>query len=380
MTEFLYGTPGSDNLSAYYSGDYVIFGLAGADVLRGGNGNDRLFGGRGPDTLYATSGVDYLLGGPGNDTYVIQGPFQTGAVFQIIEEQDAGTDLIKINAVLVTFYMPDNVERVEVNSTVSFFWGNEAGNLIDARKVVAPMSIFGLEGNDTIYGGSSWDLIDGGPGADEMIGGAGIDTYYVDNRHDVVTEDPANTDSDQVISTVSYRLGAGVESLALLGSARAAVGNELDNILNGNGQNNVLRGLDGVDYLTGRNGNDRLVGGAGDDLLLGGRGSDILYGSGGQDIFVFLSYLDTGTTASTADDIRDFEPGDVIDLTAVDADTTTPGEQLFSFVGHSGFSGTAGELRYGGGFLRGDLDGDGKADFFIKVDGSLFDIENGLLI
>jgi len=49
------------------------------------------------------------------------------------------------------------------------------------------------------------------------------------------------------------------------------------------------------------------------------------------------------------------------------------GDQGFSFVGTNAFSHTAGELRYeeisGSTFISGDTNGDGIADFMIKLDG-----------
>ena len=41
--------------------------------------------------------------------------------------------------------------------------------------------------------------------------------------------------------------------------------------------------------------------------------------------------------------------------------------QAFDFIEADAFSGTAGELRYASGVVRGDVDGDGTADFAIEV-------------
>jgi serralysin len=57
---------------------------------------------------------------------------------------------------------------------------------------------------------------------------------------------------------------------------------------------------------------------------------------------------DTGLTAATADRISDFDrpDGDVIDLSAIDADVYAAGNQAFTFIGTNASSGTPGELRY----------------------------------
>ncbi|MBU2957926.1 cellulase family glycosylhydrolase [Paracoccus sp. 1_MG-2023] len=78
--------------------------------------------------------------------------------------------------------------------------------------------------------------------------------------------------------------------------------------------------------ITGTNGNDRLQGGDGDDVLSGGGGQDTLTGGAGADSFVF-------DRAGMWHNIRDWEDGDVIDLSAIDADTTSAGQQDFDFIG-----------------------------------------------
>ncbi|HMC92055.1 MAG TPA: RTX toxin, partial [Allosphingosinicella sp.] len=59
------------------------------------------------------------------------------------------------------------------------------------------------------------------------------------------------------------------------------------------------------------------------------------------------------------------------DLHLIDADTTTAGDQAFSFIGANAFGNHAGELRaeFANGVwtVQGDVDGDGNADFTILV-------------
>jgi Ca2+-binding RTX toxin-like protein len=379
MVERIVGTNAAETLRAFGSSDHVMFGRGGSDNLYGGSGNDRLLGGRGGDTLYSSSGQDILLGGAGNDTYVLQA--SAGGFLTIIQEEpNNGYDLIRIQTYLVTFSIPENVEAVELNANVDFFWGNEVGNLIDASSRSSGMSIDGLGGRDKILGTRSHDLIDGGKGADRMEGGTGYDTYRVDNVKDRVIEDPARNEYDTVISTVSYHIPKGVEYLGLAGNATRATGNGADNSLVGNARANTLDGRGGDDYLVGGAGRDALLGGAGDDLLIGGRGADRLTGGGGADVFVFLTAKETGSTRKTADVIRDLGSGDRIDLSAVDAASNRSNEQSFDFIGAAGFGKSAGELRYDGRFLIGDRDGDGSGDFYIKVTGGLSQVEDALIV
>ena len=127
--------------------------------------------------------------------------------------------------------------------------------------------------------------------------------------------------------------------------------------------------------LSGLAGNDTLYGNGGNDTLIGGVGTDHMTGGSGNDMFVFADGDFGGTTASTADEIVDFTGGqDKIDLSAVDANSLLGGDQAFAFIGTAAFCDTAGELRYeqisGNTYLTGDTNGDGIADFMIKVDGS----------
>lgn len=137
---------------------------------------------------------------------------------------------------------------------------------------------------NTLTGGSGNDVLDGKAGADKMSGGAGNDTYYVDNKGDVVVE-PASQGTDEVHASVTFTLSSNVEELYLRSDADIdGTGNASANILFGNSGNNDLYGLAGDDRLEGRGGDDRLVGGAGDDTLAGGEGHDrFVFGKGSGD-------------------------------------------------------------------------------------------------
>ena len=188
------------------------------------------------------------------------------------------------------------------------------------------LSTFG--GADLVKGRAGYDWLDGGTGNDTLFGGTG---------------------DDQLIG------GAGRDHL------RGGAGND------------TLYG----DY-GGTSGTDTLVGGAGDDLLIGGARADRLTGGAGADHFAFYASSESAGTAR--DLITDFHhaQGDWIDL-AFDADTGTAGVQSFadvgSLIGHHGFDGTAGEVRYH--YLArldvtrvlADTTGDGNADFALDLAG-----------
>jgi Ca2+-binding RTX toxin-like protein len=116
--------------------------------------------------------------------------------------------------------------------------------------------INGGAGADSLTGNAGNDLLNGGTGADSLKGGAGDDSYIVDDKGDKVTE-TGNQGTDQVLASISYKLGKNVENLTLTGSDNLnASGNELANQLIGNSGDNILDGGKGVDRYRGGGGND----------------------------------------------------------------------------------------------------------------------------
>jgi Ca2+-binding RTX toxin-like protein len=145
--------------------------------------------------------------------------------------------------------------------------------------------------------------------------------------------------------------------------------------------NDRVFGLGGNDTIDARAGNDRVYGGAGDDtlagnsgrdLLVGGLGKDLLNGGAHADVFDFNALAESvvGALRDVVTFVR--TEGDKIDLSTIDADTDgTAGNQVFKWIGSKAFSGVDGQLRFAGGILQGDSNGDRRADFEIQVRGSL---------
>lgn len=281
--------------------------------------------------------------------------------------------------------------------------------LTAARSVA--VTITGSAGADKLYAsGTSASIVDAGAGDDVIFGntafnqtlkgGAGNDVFYVRNATTTVVEN-ASEGIDMVRTYVDHTLDANVENLFLEQGGLTGAGNALNNsIVGSNGAdiaygmdgNDQLRGNDGDDTLWGGNGfdslrgdngndllygeanddnlnggagNDFLDGGTGNDLLLGGAGNDVMTGGAGCDTFRFYA-ADVATYS--VDQITDFTSGmDKIDLKQVN-----PGGGRFNFIGTQAFHNVVGELHYtvvnGSAIVEGDINGDGKADFSIKVD------------
>lgn len=139
----------------------------------------------------------------------------------------------------------------------------------------------------------------------------------------------------------------------------------------GNALAQTIHGGEFDDVLNGRAGDDVLIGHGGDDTLRGAKGGDQLFGGDGADTFVFETFQKS--TVAHADHIGDLSADDVIDLSAIDAVRGEPGDQAFVLV--SQFTGAAGQLTwsYAAGSdtstLKGDIDGDGQADFVVQATG-----------
>lgn len=235
--------------------------------------------------------------------------------------------------------------------------------------------MFGGTGNDVIVSSDGNDFLHGGPGDDMMEGGNGDDTYVVDSLDDGVVERVFGGIDEVRLFGIEYVMGDSIENVRARGGAGNVSGNELDNAIAGSTNDNTLYGADGDDCIKGNEGRDILRGGFGDDILIGGTGQDRLTGGEGAGRFVFQTLDDSKPNRNFADIIRDFfqSEGDTIKLSDIDADTTTDGDQAFTFIGTDTFSGTAGELRYVSNgvdtFVEADVDGDGRLDMTIQLFG-----------
>lgn len=244
--ERLDGTDGYDSLS----------GGAGADVLAGYGGNDTLIGG---------SGADILVGGDGDDVYEVD---ESGD--QILESEGEGTDTVFSYA--DGFTLSANAEILALVGGARTGSGNGLAN--------------------TLIGNDLNNVLAGGGGVDVLIGGRGDDVYEVDHLGDVAREN-AGEGADTVFSYADgYTLGANVETLVLVGSARVGYGNAGANTLIGNDLNNILVGGAGADTL---------IGGRGDDVYEVTEAGDVVVEASGEGADTVFSYLDAYVLAANVE-------------------------------------------------------------------------------
>ncbi len=398
----------------------TIIGTAGVDTINGTAGDDVINALADNDVLIGGLGDDKLSGGAGNDIYVVDSLGD-----QVIESSGEGID--SVETAMNGYVLPANVENLEFTGTVNFEGtGNGEANTIVGGSL--DDVLHGEAGNDVLAGEAGSDTLNGGDGDDRLIGGTGIDTINGNGGNDVLVVDNASDaanggdgiDTVQVVTAgLTYVIARDIENVSNLsggdltaflnGSANTYGGSiGVDTVSAGNG-NDILYGRAGNDVLNGQLADDKLFGEAGDDLLDGGDGSDLIYGGADNDVltggtgtdtlygeagndrlngsagidqlfggaggdrFLFAEG-DSGATIATADRIRDFSQsqGDRIDVRQIDA-ITGGSDDAFTFIGSGAFTNVAGQLRAvvssGQTLLSGDVDGDGVADFLIRIDG-----------
>jgi Ca2+-binding RTX toxin-like protein len=121
-------------------------------------------------------------------------------------------------------------------------------------------------------------------------------------------------------------------------------------------------GTDRDDTLTGGSAKDLLIGLGGNDLVQGGASADVLIGGPGGNRFAYAALTDSPAQRGKQDQILGFQrAGDVIDLSALG--------DSFTYIGKNTFSRAAGEVRFAGGVLQLDADGNGRADLEILLPG-----------
>jgi Ca2+-binding RTX toxin-like protein len=169
----------------------------------------------------------------------------------------------------------------------SLYRSDSIDHLINGQQGADWITLDGLS-NDTVYGGSGNDNIDGGAGRDYLYGGSGNDTLFGGAGRDYVS------------------------------------GGSGDDTLNGD-TDAVAFSLHGVDTMNGGSGNDTLYGGGMGDIMSGGSGNDT---------YIYKVGLGTENESKVgeADHITDFQTGDIIDVSFMDANGSAAGSPEFQFL------------------------------------------------
>jgi Ca2+-binding RTX toxin-like protein len=362
------------------AGDDYIY-ANGGDIIYAGDGNDyisiEVVGGNGGN--YSDNNV--IDAGTGDDRINYYHVYNNINVINIIDG-GAGIDTLEdadFSAATTNLIFDNTNAKISLPSGTSIsnvekFQGLIAGSGNDVINFKGSFddSVNTSGGNDTINAGLGIDVVDGGTGNDLLIvnyagalSGSIADGFFASGTNSVTF---SNIERFQIAGSSGndvFTGGTGNDSL---------MGNAGNDTLNGGNGNDTLNGGIGNDNLNGGAGVDNLIGGAGDDILLGGAGKDNLNGGTGVDKFKFTAVTDSGLTATTRDTIADFKTAqaDKIDLSAIDANTKTLGNQAFSFIGTAAFSANAvGQLRFDAvnHLVYGSNDADIAPEFSILLTG-----------
>ena len=201
------GTEGNDTLVGNYDFDDRMYGYGGNDKLYGDGGNDVLDGGSGDDELYGDQKSASAVYNKGYDTYIFGKGYGQDRIYDYIGNGDEiqllvnpeEVELLQSNLDYI-FRIIETGETITVNKYfergsnkiegVKFLDGTVWSQVILEDKVITKGTdgddilngvlsindkIYGLEGNDSLFGNSGNDLLEGGSGVDSLYGDSGDD-------------------------------------------------------------------------------------------------------------------------------------------------------------------------------------------------------------
>ena len=385
-------------LTRLTAGDDIITGRgSGEDIIIGDNaGDDKIFGKGGDDFIKGSAGDNSMNGGMGFDTLSYQDTYwdktaKTGIVLDIskgtVKNSWGGTDKFK------------SFEEYRGSDKADKFIGSDRGDIL-----------MGLGGKDAFDGGKGFDEVrynrdenyegkkgivadlekgkikDGFGSTDtvknvEAVTGTYFNDTFKGNAKDNEFRGLSGKDSydgGKGSDTVNFRFWEDLGQKGIVVDLRKAKDNILDD---GFGNKETAKSIENImgsefdDSIKLGKADGWAWGHVGDDRVTAGSGKNWLGGDVGADTFIFLSAKHS--TATKTDTIEDFsqKEGDRIDVSKA-AD--------FDFIGKKSFSGADNELNYavrkGDTFISGDLDGDKKADFVVKLEGKFALVEGDFIL
>jgi Ca2+-binding RTX toxin-like protein len=254
--------------------------LSNIERVRGTRFNDTIIGDAARNQLEGLAGSDVLNGGDGIDGVrydndeTFTAPNGTRGDRAVRIDLDAGFARDGFGTIDTLI----SIENARGTRFADRIIGTADANLLD-----------GLGGSDYIEGGGANDTLLGGEGSDILEGGSGADSLDGGEQFDTASYAYA---TNGVVAGLDGWTNFGDAAGDVFTSVEGLTGSQLSDFLGGNSGRNGLWGLGGNDgllayggndWLYGGDGTDTLDGGTGDDLLVGGRGADQLIGGDGWD-------------------------------------------------------------------------------------------------
>jgi Ca2+-binding RTX toxin-like protein len=220
----------------------------------------------------------------------------------------------------------------------------------------------GSDYNDVLAGNNAKNIIDGLGGIDlvsyaEAAEGVIVDLAAETAKAGAVTDTIrscegiiGSTFNDTLIGDLgrNYLHGGSGNDTVSYANVKPSEGGVVVSLAIASYQDTLASGLDrlvGIENLTGSANDDHLSGNTASNIIGGDKGADTIAGGGGADIltgdndadrfndrFVYSALADSRDTAR--DIIKDFRQGeDSLDVAAIDAKSSTPANDAFTFLG-----------------------------------------------
>jgi Ca2+-binding RTX toxin-like protein len=273
------------------------------------------------------------------------------------DEEDGGTSLIPASAIVGT-EGTDALVGTAAGETIMGLGGRDV--------------VFGHGGGDDIFGGGGADMLYGDGGNDRILGengndfingGSGRDIVLGGNGDDIIVAQSG--DGDDTYYGDDMVGGSGNDTLDMSAITAAIIADLGTGFLGRGSVSSIQTGSDTIWGI------ENIVTGSGADRITASSAVNVIDGGGGNDVFRFLS-----AAHADGDTILGFEPGDKIDLSAMDANGCAAGNQSFTLVSDA-FTGrgqlmVTHETRDGEDYtvVEGNTTGGAEPDFKLSIKGS----------
>jgi Ca2+-binding RTX toxin-like protein len=287
--------------------DWITANLLGANLLLGGDGDDKLYD---LDRMDSSAGDDTIDGGAGNDVLVAETDrtginlLTGGAGRDIFDPRAYGDDALdRLIWVVTDFAAGVGGDVLDIGSWLPLLTSYERDNPFGSGHLR-----FRQDGANTLL---EFDRDGGGDAFVPLLRLSDVQASALtqDNLLPGFAPDGSpppgksitGTDGDDTVSAsfasagvTGGLAGPGNDTILGLGGADVLRGEIGDDVLDGGvGNDPDLAGGLGHDTILGGDGNDTLAGETGRDSLVGGAGADVLHGGAGDDT------LDGGAGANT---------------------------------------------------------------------------------